>query len=119
VFLYGPPLVLVQASRLVDDLDGHPRLAYIVQQGRQTKVVELLLGQSDLLPECDRENADVDRVGESVFVIVPERRQANEGGFIVEDLVDDILNCALYFLQAGRPTQSHTVDDILGDGHSL
>ena len=62
------------------------------------------------------EDADVDRMGEGVFVVVPQRGEPDERGLVVQHLVDDCLHRALHPGHRGGPPHPHTVDQVLGDG---
>ena len=90
---------------LVEDLHRHPRLAHVVEQGGHAQIVELQLGEAELLAQGDREDADVDRVGERVLVVVADGGQPDQRGLVVEDLVDDQLDRALDPLDAGGAAQ--------------
>ena len=87
-----------------------------MQQRRHPEIVELDLGEADLLAQRHREDADVHRVGEGVLVVVAQRGQADQRGLVVEHLVDDRLHRALDLLHAGGAAHADRVDDVLGDG---
>ena len=107
VALHHPPLGFVETGRLVQNGERHARLSDVVQQGRHPEIVQLKPGEPQLLAECDGEDAHVHRVGERVFVVVANRRETDERGLIVEDLVHDELHRALDPLHATRASEPH------------
>ena len=117
--LHDPPLGLVEAGGLVEDLDRHPRLAHVVQQRGHAQVVELEPGEPQLLAQRHGEDADVHRVGERVLVVVPDGGEADDRGLVVEHLVHDELHRALHPLDAGGPPHPDAGDHFLGDRHAL
>ena len=119
VALHDPPFGVVEAGRLVQNGERHARLSDVVQQGRHPEIVQLKPGESQLLAERDGEDAHVHRVGERVFVVVANRRETDERGLIVEDLVHDELHRALDPLHAARASEPHPGHHVLRDGHAL
>ena len=104
---------------LVQDFGRHPRLAHVVQQRGHSEIVELDLGEAQLLAQRHREDADVDRVSEGVLVVVPHRGHADHGHFVVEHLVDHQLDRPLHPLEAGAPAQADAAHHVPGDGDAL
>ena len=73
-----------------------------MEQRGHPEIVELDLGESQLLAQSDREDADVHRVGERVLVVVADRGHAHHGHFVVEDLVHHQLHRPFHPLEPGR-----------------
>ena len=101
-----PPLVVGEAARLVQHVDA----ARATCRCRGTappcpRSYSCSLLKPEALAQRDGEDADVHAVGERVFVVVANRRQADERRLLVQDLVDDALHHALDLLdvRAARP----------------
>ena len=96
----------VSSPVLLQQIERHARLADVVHQRRESELVQLELVHPEPPAERDGEDADVHAVGERVFVVVADRRQADERRLLVQDLIDDALHHALDLLDVRASCRS-------------
>src|SRR6185312_591974 len=113
------PVVLVQSGGLLKQIGRNARLAYVVHQRRDAKLVELQLGHADSLTERNGENTDVDGVRVSVLVVLTQSRQPDKGRLFRQHLVHDGLHCSLDLPRARHAAHADRVDHILGERDRL
>src|SRR2546427_1109713 len=115
--LHDAPLFFAESSFLIQYLQRHARLADVVEQRRHAEIEQLQLGQSQLASQRDREDPDVDRMGERVLVVAAQRGQPDQGRLVIEHLVRDRLHRALHLLHVGGASHANAVDDLFRHRH--
>ena len=113
------PLLVGKLTTFLEQIEWHARLADVVHKRGESQLVELELRHAEAAAKRDRKDANVDRMGERVFVVVADRGQADERRLLVQNLVDDALHHSLDFADVGRLADSDRVDDILRHRHRL
>src|SRR6185436_1289301 len=108
-----------ELAALLQKVERHARLADVVHQCGESKLVQLKLGHSESPAERDGKDADVDRVRECVFVVVADRRQSDERCLFVQYLVDDSLHHALDLPDVRRLADPDGIDHVLRHRYRL